>query len=285
MQRDWIVEKDLAYQRIDHFAYAKGISRKAMKDIKMKGKIFVNDREQNVRYLLQEEDHLVFIFPQEEKGMQMIKEDIPLSILYEDDEFLVVDKPQGMPCIPNHTYTKHTLAQGLLGYYDRIGLDSTIHLVNRLDKETSGLLLVAKHRDMHHYFCQDIKLVERHYYALVKGHLSLKEGTIDAPITRDAMSIKRYIDASGKRAITHYRVIQEMEDVSLVECILETGRTHQIRVHMAHIGHPLKDDPLYDPEASLEPMYLDSVYLSFIHPLTHQKIEIQKNVRFLTKKD
>ena len=268
MQRSWTIEKEQAQQRIDDFAYAMHISRKAMKDVKMKGLILVNGQEQNVRYLLQENDHLIFIFPPEEKGMQMLKEDIPLSILYEDSEFLVIDKPQGMPCIPNHTYTHHTLAQGILGYYDQI-----------------GLLLVAKHRDMHHYFCQDIKRVERHYYALVKGHFSSKEGIIDAPIARNEASIKRFIDDSGKRAITHYRVIQEYEDTSLVECILETGRTHQIRVHMAYIGHPLKNDPLYDEPEALEPMYLDSVYLSFIHPFTHQKIEIQKNVRNQTKKD
>lgn len=270
MKKEYKVLSEEEGLRIDEFAYLKGISKKALKAIKMKGDILVDFQHQTVRYLLKKDEKVIFCYPMENHNI--IPEDIPFQVVYEDDYLMVIDKPQGMVCVPTRTYPSHTLVNAIMGYYQRKGVSSTVHLVNRLDKETSGLMLIAKYRDIHHYFSKDIQKVKRIYHAHVEGKLT--EGTIDLPIYKQEKQMKRIIDQRGKDSITHYHCIKSYEGHSLVECQLDTGRTHQIRVHMAAIGHPLIGDSLYGGKEG--EFYLDSVEISFIHPITKEYIHIKK---------
>lgn len=271
MKKQWVISNQNHQSRIDDFLFQQGISKKALKSIKMKGEILVDNQHQTVRYLLNAGEILTILFPPEENIMQPY--DFPLNIVYEDEYLLVVDKPSGLPSIPTRKYPLHTLANALTSYYQKIGLASTIHLVNRLDKETSGLMIVAKYRYIHDRMMKDLKHIDRRYRAHVQGVIE-GNGTIRLPIYKEEMQMKRIIDERGKAACTHYHVKEVEEGCSLVEMKLETGRTHQIRVHMAAIGHPLIGDSLYGD--GLGCFDLDSYQVGFIHPITKQCIVIMK---------
>jgi len=269
VNRYWIIDQKYAGYRIDEFLYLQHLSKRFVKDVKMKGDLLINGQHQTVRYLLQEEDVLVLVYPPENNQIQA--QDISLSIVYEDDYLMVIYKQPGMPCIPTKAHPKDTLANALSYYYQHIGLSSTIHLVNRLDKETRGLMIVGKYREIHDLMSQQHLI--RHYRAHVVGKVT--SGTICLPIYRDGKAMKRIIDQRGKFSVTHYRCLQYQDGISLVECVLETGRTHQIRVHMSAIGHPLVGDPLYhDGKGEFD---LESFMVAFIHPVTKQvKVIIKK---------
>lgn len=266
MKLQWIVTKEHHQSRIDDFALYHHISKKALKDIKLHGDILVNDIHQTVRYQLHEGETITFIFPKENN--QIVPQDIPLKIVYEDDYLMVIDKPSNLPCIPTRAHPHHTLANAISYYYQQIGLSSTIHLVNRLDKETSGLMIVAKYRYIH-----DL-MNNHHIYRLYKAHVKGKvnQGQIDLPIYKDGYHMKRIIDQRGKPSITYYRCLKSYGDYSLVECRLETGRTHQIRLHMSSIGHPLLGDSLYGD--GIGTFDLTSFKICFVHPITKQVISI-----------
>lgn len=268
MQIQWTVTQDNHQSRIDDFAYFHQISRKALKDIKLNGDILVDGKHQTVRYQLHKGEIVTFIFPDENNQIPPV--DIPLKIVYEDHYLMVVDKDPNIPCIPTKAHPSHTLAHAISFYYQQIGLSSTIHLVNRLDKETSGLMIVAKYRYIH-----DL-MNDTHIYRLYKAHVRgiVDNGKIDLPIYKDDCHLKRVIDQRGKPSVTYYRCLKSYGDYSLVECRLETGRTHQIRLHMSSIGHPLIGDPLYgDGQGKFD---LTSFKICFIHPITQQIISITK---------
>lgn len=250
----------------------KHISNKALKSIKRDGEILVNQCHQSVRYNLKQEDVVEVIFPKEKS--LIIPSNISLKIVYEDNNYLIIDKEAGIPCIPNRGYVDNTIANGLVYYYQQNNIEATVHLVNRLDKDTSGLMLVAKNKQAHYLLSKDIKQVKRIYHCLVEGTL-VGKGTINKPIIKDEDSIKRIVSDMGKDSITHYQVIENYKDSTLVQCELETGRTHQIRVHMASIGYPLVGDNLYGSIVD-RTYYLNSIYLSFVHPFTNKLIEIRK---------
>ncbi|WP_129738474.1 RluA family pseudouridine synthase [Massilimicrobiota timonensis] len=268
MKQQWLIMQSMI---IGDFLLEQGISQKAIKAIKMHGDIQVNGHHQTVRYLLQPGEVLTIQYPPEKN--QMTPVDIPLQIVYEDDYLLIIDKPAGLPSIPTRGHPLYTLANALTFYYQKIHLDSTIHLVNRLDKETSGLMIVAKYRYIHDRMMKDLGHIERRYQAHVQGVIETN-GTIRLPIYKEPFQMKRLIDERGQEACTHYQVYQTQKNCTLMRMKLETGRTHQIRVHMAAIGHPLVGDSLYGDGQGI--FDLDSYMVGFIHPITKQKIVITK---------
>lgn len=247
------------------------ISNKALKALKKDGDIQVNQITRTVRYSLSVGDVVELYYPNEAKYSQIIPWYFPIHVVYEDDYLLVVYKPKGMPSIPNKRYSKHTLANVLTAYYAMNHIGSAIHLVSRLDKDTSGLILVAKSRRMHQML---MGAFERKYLLLTEGKME-GSGVIDAPIEKEEGSVvKRCVRSDGKQAVTHYQVIKYTKDYSLVEARLETGRTHQIRVHFSHIGHPLVGDSLYGKaHPHFKGQALHSYYLRFTHPITHEVME------------
>ncbi|UAL48663.1 RluA family pseudouridine synthase [Sutcliffiella horikoshii] len=264
------------------FLKERQISKAALIDIKFNGgALHVNGSAVTVRYVLQEGDTVEVFFPKEEPSEDLVAEEIPLDIVYEDEYVLVVNKPAGMASIPSREHRHGTLANAVLGYYQSKGICATIHIVTRLDRDTSGLMLIAKHRHAHHLFSLQQKEfgVKRRYEALVHGEMNVDEaeasGAVDAPIGRkDSSIIEREVREDGQRAVTHYMVLRARESWSHVSLRLETGRTHQIRVHMAYIGHPLLGDSLYGGSGvnGLSRQALHSCELSFFHPVEEREM-------------
>ncbi|MGN1401533.1 MAG: RluA family pseudouridine synthase [Bacillus sp. (in: firmicutes)] len=272
----WNVGPDGHGKPLREFLREKSISKAALTDIKFKGgSILVDDEEQTVRYHLTEGESVKVLFPEEKPSEGLIPEDLPLRIVYEDQHVLVVDKPAYMNTIPSREHPCGSVANGIIGYYQRTGVMSTFHVVTRLDRDTSGLLLVAKHRHGHHILSEQQKkgTVNRTYEALVHGRLS-GEGTVEEPIGRKGTSIiEREVRADGQYACTLYRAIEFCGEYTRIELNLRTGRTHQIRVHMSHLGHPLLGDDLYG--GSTEKMDRQALHckkLSFIHPISEERL-------------
>ena len=207
-----------------------------------------------------------------------------LPIVYEDEDIIIVDKPANMPIHPSMNHHEGTLANGLLHYYQSQGQEFTFRCINRLDRDTSGLTIVAKHLLSAGILSRQVSVraISRTYRAIVQGEIP-ENGTIDAPIGRvDGSTIERYVDyLNGERAVTHYkRLSYDAEnDLSLVELHLETGRTHQIRVHMKHIGHPIIGDFLYNPDYRFcNRQALHSAALEFVHPITKEKMHFASSL-------
>lgn len=270
----FVVEKD-GYNVRDYLLLEKNISRQTLKKIKFHGgKLHVNESVVNVRHPLKTGDVLDVYLPEESRAESLYPVDMPLDILYEDDFLLVVCKPAGLAVMPKIGNSEPTLAHGLIHYYDQHQLPYTAHIVTRLDKDTSGLVLIAKHQLAHGYF--RTMQIERKYLALVEGILKNKSGIIRAPIARKSGSIiERCVSEEGKYAETHYRVIEEQPNRSLVDIVLKTGRTHQIRVHFSYLNHPLLGDTLYGGrKVDSKRQALHCYHLSFQHPYTEEFIRI-----------
>lgn len=253
-----------------------GISRKMLTQLKHEGEILVNGEPETVRFELCEQDEVVIHFPKEEPSEMMVRSNRSLDILYEDEYLLAVNKPAGIATIPSRLHPRDTLANAVLGYYDQIGLESAIHVINRLDRDTSGVVLFAKYAYVHHRFSvlQKTGGLSRTYLALVEGEVGAQ--TIDAPIGRAEHSImERIVTENGQRAVTHISESIRHGNYSELVIRLETGRTHQIRVHMRHIGHPLLGDTMYGGPSVLPRHALHSLSATFIHPLRLEELTIQ----------
>lgn len=274
----WEINLSASGSLIRDFLKEQGISKTALTDIKFKGGgIFVNDTEVNVRFRLNANDKLKIIFPKEEPSQGIKPEKIPLSILYEDQYVLVVNKPAGMSSIPSREHPSGSLANALIGYYDEIGVSATAHIVTRLDRDTSGLVLIAKHRHVHHLLSQQQKMgqVTRKYEAFASGRITKDSGKIVQSIARKKESIiEREVHPEGQYACTNYWVINRYPSFTHLLLQLETGRTHQIRVHLSWLGHPLLGDDLYG--GPLEPLTRQALHcreVSFYHPFIQQKCQ------------
>jgi 23S rRNA pseudouridine1911/1915/1917 synthase len=276
-QINWVILQDDAGKLIKEFLKNEEISRTALTDIKFKGgSIQVNGEEVNVRYKLAAGDVLRVVFPDEIPSEGVSGEDIPLKVLFEDEYLLVVNKPAGINTIPSREHPTGSLANALVGYYQRIGLQAAPHIVTRLDRDTSGIVLIAKHRHVHHLFSmmQREGKVRRTYEALAGGVISQDFGTVREPIGRKLESIiEREVRQDGQYACTHFQVIERHRLFTYTELQLETGRTHQIRVHMSFLGHPLLGDDLYGGSVSLiERQALHCKRIKFIHPFSGEKM-------------
>lgn len=277
-QIQWLIKEQDHGKSVKQFLKENQISKRALTDIKFSGgDLLINGQHVNVLHLLQQGETLTVIFPVETISEQMKPEDLPLTVIYEDEYLLVIQKPPGMNTIPSFTHPTGSLANALLHYFQKDDLYATIHIVTRLDRDTSGLVLVAKNRHIHHLFSQmqQLNQVKRRYEAFCHGHLEIKKGTICAPIARKPDSIiERCVSKDGQEAITHYEVLKEYNDFSHIQLQLETGRTHQIRVHLSSIGHPLLGDTLYGGKKDLvSRQALHCNYLQFIHPITKEFME------------
>jgi 23S rRNA pseudouridine1911/1915/1917 synthase len=280
---NWVISNHDAGKTIKEFLKENAISKAALTDIKFNGgKITVNEQEMNVRYILKLDDQLKVIFPLEVPSQGMLVESIPLQIIYEDEFLLIVNKPAFMNTIPSREHPTRSLANALLGYYEKIGLVSATHIVTRLDRNTSGLVLIAKHRHVHHLLSEQQKngQVKRTYVALVHGCIENDSGTIKASIGRKKDSIiEREVSEDGQYACTHYHVLKRFPVFTFVQLQLETGRTHQIRVHMSYLGHPLLGDDLYGGKLDLlNRQALHCMYISFVHPIEGRLMTFEVDV-------
>jgi 23S rRNA pseudouridine1911/1915/1917 synthase len=272
----WTIDKEHIHSSIKEFLAFQEISRRALTDIKFSGgAIYVNGSEQNVRYRLKENDVLTVEFPPEVPSSTLVVEDIDLKIVYEDQHVLVLDKPPYMPTIPSREHPSGSLANAIMGYYQKQQIEAAVHVVTRLDRNTSGLVLIAKSRYMHHLLSkyQQKGLVKRTYEALAEGIMKEAEGTIIEPIGRKESSIiEREVREDGQYACTNFQVLKQFHDYFHVRIWLETGRTHQIRVHFSYIGHPLLGDDLYGGSMDKFPRQaLHCSGLIFNHPLTKER--------------
>ncbi|MDS9998053.1 RluA family pseudouridine synthase [Bacillus atrophaeus] len=260
---------------VKEYAEKMGISKRMLTDIKFGGgDILINGGHVTVKYILKLGDTLVFEFPEEQVSESLFPEPVPLHVLYEDDHVLVINKQPYVSSIPSREHPSGSIANGILGHYKKNGVRATVHLVTRLDRDTSGVMLIAKHRFAHSILSTGQKngLVKRRYLAVVHGSMEQAEGTVDAPIVRKPDSIiERMVTPGGQRAVTHFQVNEKTNGLTSVTLQLETGRTHQIRVHMSHLGHPLCGDTLYGgTRQKISRQALHSERLSFIHPLTDE---------------
>lgn len=265
--------------RTEQYLRRKGYSYQNLTQLKkMPESILINGVWSYMRTPLNAGDALTVHIRETDSSPNIPPVQLPLSIVYEDEDILVVNKPAGMPVHPSLNNYRNSLANALMWYYQNQGKPFIFRCTNRLDRDTSGLTVIAKHM-VSSSILSGMGYrheIEREYLAIVRGSLSPEEGVIDAPIGRTGSSlIERRIDyENGEHAVTHFRKICEKNGHSLVSLILETGRTHQIRVHMQHIGFPLVGDYLYNPDMEhISRQALHSHRLSFSHPITGEAME------------
>lgn len=282
-----IITEENAGERLDT-VLASIVSDTSRTDIQNRvksGHITVNGNTVKPNYKVKQDDKIE-LFEREVVVADIAPENLALDIVYEDDDVAVVNKDRGMVVHPAAGHASGTLVNGLMGQLDNLsGINGELRpgIVHRIDKDTSGLLMVAKHDVAHRYLVDQLveKSVTRKYTALVHGVIPHNLGTIEAPIGRNPKERQDMaVVDDGKDAVTHFNVIERFEDFTLVECILETGRTHQIRVHMKYIGYPLAGDPKYGPRKTLDVggQLLHAGVLGFIHPKTKEYMEFKKSL-------
>lgn len=246
------------------------------------GNIKVNGENVKAKYKVKAGDFIEIDVPDPEP-LEVIPEKMDLDIVYEDEDVLVVNKPKGLVVHPAPGHMTGTLVNGLMYHCkDLSGINGVLRpgIVHRIDKDTSGLLMVAKNDLAHQSLVEQLveKSVIRKYVALVHGRIPHDKGTIDAPIGRDPKDRqKQAVVDNGKHAVTHFKVLERIGNYTLIECRLETGRTHQIRVHMSYIGYPLVGDPKYGPKKTIDfgGQVLHAGVLGFIHPRTKELLQFE----------
>ncbi len=253
------------------------MSDRLLLKLKKLDKIYLNGNVTSVNHPVLENDLIECYLDYEEDNSNIVPTEMPLNIIYEDEAYIVVNKPAGIPVHPSMDHYTDSLSNGIAFYFNQIGLKKKIRPVNRLDKDTSGIVIFAKNEYIQECLVRQMKSKEfiKKYIAVVNGNLDNLEGTINAPIARKEGSIiERCVSETGDIAITHYKVLKRKTDFDIVECILETGRTHQIRVHFAYLGHSLLSDTLYGTSSSLiNRQALHAYKVEFTHPLSKKKVK------------
>ena len=255
---------------------SRGLANEQIKN----GQILVNGEAKKAKYAVKEGDIISYEVPEPEV-VEYVAEDLPLEIVYQDEDVAVVNKPQGMVVHPSAGHTSGTLVNALMYHIkDLSGINGVLRpgIVHRIDKDTSGLLMIAKNDQAHLALADELKDKKslRKYWAIVHGNLPNDRGVIEAPIVRSEKDRKKQaVTAKGKPALTRFQVLERFGDYTLVELQLETGRTHQIRVHMAYIGHPVAGDEVYGPRKTLKGhgQFLHARTLGFTHPRTGEVLE------------
>lgn len=274
----FIVEDNEVGIRLDAYLSKKNEdkSRSFMQNLIDEEKVLVNHKIEKSKYKVKKGDEIALEMP-EPVALETAPEDIDINIVYEDDDIVIINKSQGMVVHPAPGNYSGTLVNALLHHCrDLSGINGVIRpgIVHRIDKDTTGILVIAKNDNAHNKLAEQLAdhSMDRTYYAIVEGVVKEDTGIVNKPIGRDPKTrVKMAIVKDGKRAVTHYEVIERFERNTLIKCNLETGRTHQIRVHMAHIGHPLVGDPVYGYKKqrfNLEGQALHAKSLGFIHPTT-----------------
>jgi 23S rRNA pseudouridine1911/1915/1917 synthase len=279
-----VVEEDMSNIRLDVFLNDKmsDMSRSQLQKLIEEKNITINEVNVKSNYKVKPGDIISIVIP-EPIRLEIDPEDIDIEILYEDEDLAVINKAQGMVVHPGAGNYSGTLVNALLARCNNLsGINGVIRpgIVHRIDKDTSGILVIAKNDASHRSLAEQIKQhsVKRVYIALVEGKIKNDTGTIDLPIGRHHTERKKMavVREGGRNAVTHFRVLERFKDSTLVEARLETGRTHQIRVHMAYIGHPLVGDPLYGfkkQKFNLKGQALHAAVLGFIHPISGEYME------------
>ena len=269
------------------------ISRRMITGLKKNNSIFLNGKQAftNIKVNVNDEVSVNIV---KDESQDIEPQDIPIEIVFEDNDLLILNKQPGIVVHPTKNYLDGTLANGIVNHWREKGESTIVRLVNRLDRDTSGLIIIAKNQFCHQAMAKqmDVDNVEKKYYAIVHGDLEKDEGTIDLPIDRPTyQSIKRDVMEEGTKAVTHYWVVERFNNATLVEIRLETGKTHQIRVHMTHIGHPLFGDTLYgdsDDMDFISRQALHAYMLKFNHPRSgeHMKLcaDLPKDMRILIQR-
>ncbi len=268
-----ITEQD-ASRTIEEYLKSKGYSSQCIKELKkMPESILLNERWEYMRTLVKAGDTLVVHVQEEASSEKIPPVEMPLDIVYEDEDIMVINKPADMPIHPSLNNYYNSLANGLAWYFEKQGKPFIFRCVNRLDRDTSGLTIIAKHMLSAGILSSMVaeRSLHREYQAIVRGKVVPEKGTIDAPIARVGDSIiERKVDyEKGERAVTHYQTVDYQNGHTRLTLHLETGRTHQIRVHMKHLGFPLVGDYLYNPDMEyINRQALHSHKLEFVHPIT-----------------
>lgn len=246
--------------------------------------LYNNDKITNLNILARLNSTVTVDLNFEEDNNNIVPIKMDLKIIYEDEALLIVDKPAGIPVHPSILHYTNSLSNGVKYYFDSINLKKKIRPVNRLDRNTSGIVIFAKNQYIQECLIHQMQTKEfkKTYLAVVEGHLKKLNGTIDAPITRKENSIiERCVAENGEKSITHYKVLKQNfeKNYDIVECLLETGRTHQIRVHLSYIGHPLIGDTLYGNNSKyISRQALHAYKVEFIHPITNKLTQFTSDV-------
>ena len=261
------------------------LSRSYIQKLVKDGAVFVNNRQIKANYKVQPQDQVILTIP-DMQVPDILPENIPLDILYEDQWLLIVNKPKDMVVHPSAGHMEGTLVNAVMAHCGEhlSGINGVLRpgIVHRIDKDTTGALLICKDDTVHRDLAEQLKVhsIKRRYRAIVQGNLKEEQGTVDAPIGRHPTDRKKMAVnyKNGKEAVTHYQVLERFGNATYIECRLETGRTHQIRVHMASLGHPLLGDTIYGSSKNpyhLQGQALHAMILGFVHPITREYLEFQ----------